>query len=85
MPARVVPGLSSRGQVSSRAQMTWPELGYAVPYLGSYATFAALRQVEYPTLGRGLGWWSDQMVMAIFPRACPAWRSRVASGTPVSG
>ena len=43
------------------AQMTWPDLGYADTYLGSYATFAALRgegvipggvrfQVEYPTL-----------------------------------
>ena len=42
------------------AQMTWPDLGYADTYLGSYATFAALRdkgvipggvrfQVEYPT------------------------------------
>ena len=42
------------------AQMTWPDLGYAAAYLGSYATFAALRregvipdgvrfQVEYPT------------------------------------
>ena len=25
------------------AQMTWPDLGYAGAYLGSYATFAALR------------------------------------------
>jgi hypothetical protein len=43
------------------AQMAWPDLGYAGAYLGSYATFAALRgqgtvpggvrfQVEYPTL-----------------------------------
>jgi hypothetical protein len=42
------------------AQMAWPDLGYAGAYLGSYATFAALRgqgtipggvrfQVEYPT------------------------------------
>jgi hypothetical protein len=42
------------------AQMAWPDLGYAGSYLGSYATFAALRgqgtipggvrfQVEYPT------------------------------------
>jgi len=42
------------------AQMRWPDLGYADAYLGSYATFAALRregvipdgvrfQVEYPT------------------------------------
>jgi len=42
------------------AQMTWPDLGYADTYLGSYATFAGLRdegvipggvrlQVEYPT------------------------------------
>ena len=42
------------------AQMTWPDLGYADAYLGSYTTFAALRrdgvipdgvrfQVEYPT------------------------------------
>jgi hypothetical protein len=42
------------------AQMRWPNLGYADAYLGSYATFAALRgegvipggvrfQVEYPT------------------------------------
>jgi hypothetical protein len=41
-------------------QMTWPDLGYADAYLGSYAIFAALRdqgvipssvsfQVEYPT------------------------------------
>jgi hypothetical protein len=42
------------------AEMTWPDLGYAGAYLGSHATFAALRgdgvipdgvrfQVEYPT------------------------------------
>jgi hypothetical protein len=42
------------------AQVTWPDLGYADAYLGSYATFASLRgdgvipdgvrfQVEYPT------------------------------------
>ena len=42
------------------AQMRWPDLGYADAYLGSYATFAALRgqgvipdgvrfQVQYPT------------------------------------
>lgn len=27
----------------------------------------------------------DQIVMAIFPRACPSWRWRMASGTPASG
>jgi hypothetical protein len=42
------------------AEMTWPDIGYADAYLGSYATFTALRdqgvipagvrfQVEYPT------------------------------------
>jgi hypothetical protein len=79
------------------AQMTWPDLGYADAYLGSYATFAALRregvipdgvrfQVEYPTPLASIGAYvvpeQQQALLDSYERAMFADLARLLAAVP---
>jgi hypothetical protein len=79
------------------AQMTWPDLGYADAYLGSYATFAALRrdgvigdgvrfQVEYPTPLASIGAYvvpeQQQALLGSYERAMFADLGRLLATVP---
>jgi len=79
------------------AQMTWPDLGYAGAYLGSYATFAALRregvipvgvrfQVEYPTPLASIGAYvvpgQQQALLGSYERAMFADLGRLLAAVP---
>jgi hypothetical protein len=79
------------------AQMTWPDLGYADAYLGSYATFAALRrdgvipdgvrfQVEYPTPLASIGAYivpeQQQALLGSYEQAMFADLSRLLAAVP---
>jgi hypothetical protein len=79
------------------AQMTWPDLGYAAAYLGSYATFAALRreavmpdgvrfQVEYPTPLASIGAYivpeQQQALLGSYERAMFADLARLLAAVP---
>jgi hypothetical protein len=79
------------------AQMTWPDLGYADAYLGSYATFAALRregvipdgvrfQVEYPTPLASIGAYvvpeQQQALLGSYERAMFADLGRLLAPVP---
>ena len=77
--------------------MTWPDLGYAGAYLGSYATFAALRregvipvgvrfQVEYPTPLASIGAYvvpgQQQALLGSYERAMFADLGRLLAAVP---
>ena len=79
------------------AQMTWPDLGYADAYLGSYATFAALRrdgvipdgvrfQVEYPTPLASIGAYivpeQQQALLGSYEQAMFADLARLLAAVP---
>jgi hypothetical protein len=79
------------------AQMTWPDLGYAGAYLGSYATFAALRregvipvgvrfQIEYPTPLASIGAYvvpeQQQALLGSYERAMFADLGRLLAAVP---
>ena len=79
------------------AQMTWPDLGYADAYLGSYATFAALRrdgvipagvrfQVEYPTPLASIGAYivpeQQQALLGSYEQAMFADLARLLASVP---
>jgi hypothetical protein len=79
------------------AQMTWPDLGYADAYLGSYDTFAALRregvigdgvrfQVEYPTPLASIGAYvipeQQQALLGSYERAMFADLARLLAAVP---
>jgi hypothetical protein len=79
------------------AQMRWPDLGYADAYLGSYATFAALRregvipdgarfQVEYPTPLASIGAYvvpeQQQALLGSYERAMFADLGRLLAAVP---
>ncbi len=79
------------------AQMSWPDLGYADAYIGSYATFAALRdegvipagvrfQVEYPTPLASIGAYvvpeHQQAVLGSYERAMFADVGRLLDAVP---
>jgi hypothetical protein len=79
------------------AQMTWPDLGYADAYLGSYATFAALRgqgvipdgvrfQVQYPTPLASIGAYivpeQQQALLGSYERAMFADLDRLLAAIP---
>jgi hypothetical protein len=79
------------------AEMTWPDLGYAEAYLGSYETFAALRaegvipagvrfQVEYPTPLASISLYivpeQRQALLASYTRAVFADLARLLSEIP---
>jgi hypothetical protein len=79
------------------AQMRWPDLGYAGAYLGSYATFAALRrdgvipdgvrfQVEYPTPLASIGAYivpeQQQALLGSYEQAMFADLARLLAAVP---
>ena len=79
------------------AEMKWPDLGYAEAYLGSYETFAALRdegvipsgvrfQVEYPTPLASINGYIDpsqqQALLGSYERAMFADLDRLVSEIP---
>ncbi len=79
------------------AQMRWPDLGYAEAYLGSYETFAALReegmipggvrfQVEYPTPLASIGGYivpeQQQALLGSYERAMFADLDRLLAAIP---
>ena len=79
------------------AQMRWPDLGYADAYLGSYATFAALRregvipdgvrfQVEYPTPLASIGAYlipeQQQALLGSYEQAMFADLARLLAAVP---
>ena len=79
------------------AQMRWPDLGYADAYLGSYATFAALRregvigdgvrfQVEYPTPLASIGAYvvpeQQQVLLGSYEQAMFADLARLLAAVP---
>jgi len=79
------------------AQMRWPDLGYADAYLGSYATFAALRregvipdgvrfQVEYPTPLASIGAYlipeQQQALLGSYEQAMFADMARLLAAVP---
>jgi hypothetical protein len=91
-----VPQLRLAGGVDP-AQMAWPDLGYADAYLGSYATFAALRrdgvigdgvrfQVEYPTPLASIGAYivpeQQQALLESYERAMFADLARLLAAVP---
>jgi hypothetical protein len=79
------------------AQVSWPDLGYADAYLGSYETFAALRgqgaippgvrfQVEYPTPLASIGGYivpeEQQALLGSYERAMFADLRRLLAAIP---
>jgi len=79
------------------AEMKWPDLGYADVYLGSYATFAALReqgvlpagarfQVQYPTPLASIGAYivpeQQQALLGSYERAMFADLDRLLAAIP---
>jgi hypothetical protein len=79
------------------ADMSWPDIGYADAYLGSYATFAALReegvipggvrfQVEYPTPLASIGGYivpeQQQALLSSYERAMFADLDRLLAVIP---
>jgi len=79
------------------AQMTWPDLGYAGAYLGSYATFDSLRregvipdgvrfQVEYPTPLASIGAYivpeQQQALLGSYEQAMFADLARLLAAVP---
>ena len=79
------------------AEMRWPDLGYAEAYLGSYETFAALRdegvipagvrfQVEYPTPLASIGGYivpeQQQALLGSYEQAMFADLHRLLAGIP---
>ena len=79
------------------AEMSWPDLGYAEAYLGSYETFAALReegvipagvrfQVEYPTPLASIGGYivpeQQQALLGSYEQAMFADLDRLLAAIP---
>jgi hypothetical protein len=79
------------------AEMTWPDLGYADAYLGSYQTFAALReqglvpagvrlQVQYPTPLASIGAYivpgQQEALLGSYERAMFADLDRLLAAIP---